>query len=336
MLSVELRYLRQFCALAHPTVMSKSQIRPIHCLAAAAAGLLIASSRRQSRLREGQIAVVTGGSRGLGLQLAHRFGRAGLKLVLAAREQSELENARRELLAAGSVATEDDVLLIACDLVRVEEASRLVEAAIQRFGRLDVLINDAGIIEVGPVENQPLEAYHRAMAVNFFAALYTTYAAMPYLLAQRSGSIVNISSIGGKFAVPHLLPYVASKFALTGYSEGLHGELRSKGVRVTTVCPGLMRTGGEVHAHFHGQAEKEKAWFQWSARTPLVSVSAANAARQIFCAVDQGRAELTISPQAWLAARFSGLAPESTQAIAALVNNYLLPSPLSSDVAGQS
>ena len=119
------------------------------------------------------------------------------------------------------------------------------------------------------MEDHPLQAYERAMAVNFFGALYTTYAALPTFLERRSGAIVNISSVGGKVAVPHLLPYVAAKFALTGFSEGMHAELRHKGVRVTTVCPGLMRTGGETHAHFRGQIEKEKAWFQTSARTPL-------------------------------------------------------------------
>jgi len=127
--------------------------------------------------------------------------------------------------------------------------------------------------------------------------------------------------------VPHLLPYVAAKFALTGFSEGLHAELRSKGIRVTTICPGLMRTGGEVHAHFRGQIEREKAWFQWSARTPLISTRVSHAADLIFKAYQDQKTELIISPQAWLAARFSGLAPETTQAISALVNQYLLPAP---------
>jgi len=127
--------------------------------------------------------------------------------------------------------------------------------------------------------------------------------------------------------VPHLLPYVAAKFALTGFSEGLNAELRNQGVRVTTVCPGLMRTGREVHAQFRGQASKERPWFQLAARMPLVAANVDHVANKILNAVDQARAEITITPQAWLAARFAGLAPEATQQVAAMVHAYLLPSP---------
>jgi short-subunit dehydrogenase len=199
--------------------------------------------------------------------------------------------------------------------------------AIRTFGRLDILVNNAGIIEVGPVEDQPIEIYERTMQTNFFAALYTVQAAMPHMLARGSGNIVNIASLGGKLAVPHMLPYSAAKFALVGYSEGLHAELRGKGVRVTTVCPGLMRTGGEVHAEFRGNKKAEARWFQLAATTPLLTASADYAARKIVDAVADGRAEITITPQAWLAARFAGIAPETTQLVNSLVNDYLLPAP---------
>ena len=293
-----------------------------------AAALLYTRLPASSRLHRGQVAVVTGGSRGLGLALAHRLGRAGLKLVLAARGQEQLEAARRQLLAAGSVEHEDDILLGSCDLSDQSQASGMIQMALSTFGQVDVLVNDAGIIEVGPAEDQTIEVYERTMAVNFFAALYTTYAVLPHMLSRRDGAIVNISSIGGKVAVPHLLPYVAAKFALTGFSEGLHGELRQKGIRVTTVCPGLMRTGGEAHAHFHGQMEKERAWFQTSARTPVLSAEVHRAARKIVRAIDNAKAEIVITPQAWLAARFAGMAPAATQAISSLVSKYVLPAAL--------
>ena len=291
---------------------------------AAAAAFAFAPSR--PRLRAGQVAIITGGSRGLGLAVAHRFGRAGLKLVLAARNQDELEIARHELLHSGDVANEDDILLIVCDLTDSAQAAGLIDQTLRAFGTFDVLVNNAGIIEVGPIQNQPLEAYERAMRTNFFAALYTIHAALPHLLA-RGGAIVNIASIGGKIPVPHLAPYVAAKFALTGFSETLHAELRRHGVRVTTVCPGLMRTGGEAHAHFIGQVDKERAWFDFGAKTPIIAASAEYAASRIYHAVDAGRAEITITPQAWLAARMHGLAPETTQQVAALANRYLLPDP---------
>jgi short-subunit dehydrogenase len=290
-------------------------------LATAAA---IAFAPRQPRLRAGMVAIVTGGSRGLGLAIAHRFGRAGLKLVLAARHQEELEIARHELLHSGDVVNEDDILLVVCDLTDPAQAAGLIDQTLRAFGSFDVLINNAGIIEVGPIQNQPLEAYERAMQTNFFAALYTTHAALPHLLTH-GGAVANIASIGGKMPVPHLAPYVAAKFALVGFSETLHAEVRQHGVRVTTVCPGLMRTGGEAHAHFIGQADKEKAWFNFGAKTPILAASAEHAANRIYHAVAAGRAEITITPQAWLAARIHGLAPETTQQVAALANRFLLP-----------
>ncbi len=300
---------------------------------AATAAVVHTLSTLTPRLVPGQVAIITGGSRGLGLALAHRFGRAGLKLALAARNADELELARHELLHSGDVANEDDILLVACDLTDAAQCDGLVDQTLRAFGRLDVLINNAGIIEVGPFGDQPVDAYYRAMQTNFFAALHTIHAAIPHLLALPfSGkpahrAIVNIASIGGKIPVPHLLPYVASKFALTGFSEGLHAELRHKGVRVTTVCPGLMRTGGEDHAYFTGQRDKEKAWFDLGAKTPILAASAAHAASRIFSAVQAGRAEITITPQAWLAARIFGLAPSASQSFAALANHYLLPAP---------
>jgi NAD(P)-dependent dehydrogenase (short-subunit alcohol dehydrogenase family) len=276
---------------------------------------------------ETQVVLITGGSRGLGLGLAERYGRSGAKLVLAARDHDELTSARQTLLGRGAVRSPDDVLLIPVDLTDPAQAASLIEHSINHFGRIDVLINNAGIIEVGPFENQPLEAFHRAMATNFFAAVHTAQSALPHMLSRRSGSIVNIASIGGKFAVPHLLPYVSSKFALVGFSQGLHAELRHKGIRVTTVCPGLMRTGAEVNAHYTGQLRKEERWFTLAAKTPVIAASVNHAAEKIFQAVSAGRAEITITPQAWLAARAAGLAPETTQYLASLANQFLLPTP---------
>lgn len=289
--------------------------------------------RRSLNVRP-KVVVITGGSRGLGLALAERFGRSGAHLVLAARNFDELVAARQLLLERGAIGSPEQVLLIPADLTDSEQASNLIDHAISHFGTVDVLINNAGIIEVGPVEDQPLSAYRRAMATNFFAALYTTHAVLPHMLARtrlrdtcHRPAIVNIASIGGKFAMPHLLPYVASKFALVGFSEGLHAELRDKGIRVTTVCPGLMRTGSHIQAEFTGQKAKEFRWFSLGATTPLLAASTTHAANRIFDAVRAGRAEITITPQAWLAARFSGLAPEITQFLASLVNQYLLPAP---------
>jgi NAD(P)-dependent dehydrogenase (short-subunit alcohol dehydrogenase family) len=304
--------------------------------ATAAAAAAYALAPRSRRVYEDRVVLITGGSRGLGLALAERFGRAGCRLILTARNVDQLIDARYTLLQRHAVRSPESVLLIPADLSDPEQAENLIDHAIAHFGRIDVLINNAGIIEVGPVEDQPLSAYRRAMATNFFGALHTTQAALPHMLRiayDRPASIVNIASIGGKVAVPHLLPYVASKFALVGFSQGLHAELRHKGIRVTTVCPGLMRTGSHVHASFVGDQQKESRWFTLAATTPVIAASVRHAANRIYSAVAAGRAEITITPQAWLAARVAGVAPATTQFLASLANEFLLPeSPVSNQL----
>jgi hypothetical protein len=143
---------------------------------------------------------------------------------------------------------------------------------------------------------------------------------------RGEGRIVNITSIGGKISVPHLLPYSASKFALVGFSEGLRAELARDGVVVTTVCPGLMRTGSPRHALFKGRHRAEYAWFSLSDASRLSSISAEGAARRIVAACTRGEAEAILSPQAKAAALFHGLFPGVTADILAVVNR-LLPGP---------
>ena len=277
------------------------------------------------------VVLITGGSRGLGLAIATRFAQTPVRLVLASRNLAELQQAQFNLLTKFAHLRPEDFYLVAADLAKPEECQRLVSEAIARYGRIDVLVNNAAIIDVGPIESQTLEIFEQTMQINFFAALYTTWAALPHMRKQtplagtRRASIVNIASIGGKIAVPHMLPYSAAKFALVGFSEGLHAELRHKGIRVTTVCPGLMRTGGENHAKIVGDVEFERRWFTLAAKTPGVAVSAKYAANKIFHAVAAGRAEITISPQSWLAARFGGVFPETLQYLNAFTNEHILP-----------
>jgi NAD(P)-dependent dehydrogenase (short-subunit alcohol dehydrogenase family) len=282
-------------------------------------------------LHRDSVVVIGGGSRGLGLAIAQRFAaRQPLRLVLAARGADHLAVARQELLATHPHLADDDILTIAADLSSPTECQRLIDETIARFGRIDVLINNAAIIDIGPAESMTLELFEQTMQINFFAALYTTWAALPQMRTQplrhgRRGAIVNISSVGGKLAVPHMLPYSAAKFALTGFSEGLHAELRGKGVRVTTICPGLMRTGGEDHARIRGDVEAEQRWFRFAATTPGIAVTAEYAAGVIERAVRHNRTEVMITPQAWLGARFGGLFPAMLQWANALTNELLLP-----------
>ncbi len=180
------------------------------------------SDRTQNKKQwaQGKVVVITGGSRGLGLALAEEFGRRGARLVLAARNEAQLASARQQLLDRGAVQSADHVLLVVADLRKQEDATRLIDEATRRFGQVDVLVNNAGVITVGPVENQTLEHFRDVMDSNFFSGLHCTLAVLPQMLRRGAGSIANIASVGGRIAVPHLLPYSASKFAVVGFSEG--------------------------------------------------------------------------------------------------------------------
>ncbi len=279
---------------------------------------------RQTAMR-GKVVVVVGGSRGLGLQIARQFGLAGAHLVLASRNEEELRNALARLHEEEAIPNGRTAHIVVADISRQADCDNIIASATERYGRVDVLVNCAGTMLVAPMEDQTAEAFHEAMDINFYGQLYTIQAVLPQMLARGSGQIVNIASIGGKIAVPHMLPYVASKFALVGFSEGLHAEMRHKGIRVTTVCPGLLRTGAHVQVKFAGDVEKEYRWFKFGATVPGVSISSRGAARQIFEATVARKAEITITPQAWLGARLAGLAPSASQAFAAAMNALVLP-----------
>jgi len=281
-------------------------------------------TQNKANWTRGKVVVITGGSRGLGLALAEEFGRRGARLVLAARTELQLAEARRLLLERSAVQTPDDVLIVAADLRKPEEASRLIEEATRRFGRVDVLINNAGVITVGPIENQTHQQFHEVMESNFYSGLHCTLAVLPQMLERGAGSIATVSSIGGRISVPHLLPYCASKFAAVGFSEGLGMEVRSKGIRVTTICPGLMRTGSHRNALFTGDASREYRWFSLAANMPGASASATYAAKKIADGIARGSAEVTITPQAFIAARLGNLSPEAKR-IAMMAMNMALP-----------
>jgi short-subunit dehydrogenase len=285
-------------------------------LGACCAARALLRSARSIDLR-GRVALVSGSSRGLGLILARQLADEGMRLVLCARDADELERAWLELEGR------TDVLAVPCDLRERSRVEEMVQTALARFGAIDVLINNAGIITVAPMEEMTEEDYREAMETHFWASLHTTLAVLPSMRLRKRGRIVNVSSIGGRISVPHLLPYCASKFALTGLSEGLRAELLEDGIYVTTVIPGLMRTGSPRHAQFKGQHRAEYAWFALGDSLPGVSMSAERAARQIINAMRHGDPEITLSLPAWLAARFHGLFPGLTADLLGLVHRTL-------------
>lgn len=275
---------------------------------------------RGHRLRElrGQTVLITGGSRGLGLALAEEFAQFGAKIAICARDEQELARARQQLEDLGAM-----VCAVPCDVSKPEEVDNMIGSVSRNMGNIDVLVNNAGVISVGPVLSQELKDFQEAMDVMFWGTVHPTLAVLPQMLARGKGRIVNISSIGGKVSVPHLIPYGCAKFAVTGFSEGLHAELKRFGVHVLTVVPGLMRTGSHLNAQFKGQHEAEFGWFALSGTNPLASISAERAAQKIVNATCSNRAELVISWQAKLLAGLHGVAPGLTQEVLAHVNRLL-------------
>ena len=266
----------------------------------------------------GKRIIVTGGSRGLGLVIARQLLDAGARVAICARTEEDLEVAEQELRRRGG-----EVISIPCDIRDQGQVHAMVQRVVDDWGGVDVLFNVAGIIQVGPLDSMTLEDFHEAMDINCWGPLHTTLAVLPYMRSHRWGRIVNIASIGGKQAIPHLIPYVTSKFALVGLSNGLRTELAKDGIVVTTVCPGLMRTGSPRGAEFKGKHREEYTWFSVGDALPIVSMDAGKAARQTLTACQRGDAEVILFNRSNLGILFQQLAPEWTTEIFSLINRLL-------------
>ncbi|CAN5724916.1 SDR family oxidoreductase [soil metagenome] len=301
-----------------------SQVRFLLGAAAGAAAVIAGSQalrRRHAIDFAGRVVVITGGSRGLGLVMARHLAAEGARLCLLARNETELARARAELLDAGG-----EVMTIRCDIRRRADIRAAVDQIFDRWPAVDVLINNAGVIQVGPLEHMTTEDFENSLATHFWGPLHMMYEIVPSMRRRGFGRIVNISSIGGRLAVPHLAPYCAGKFALAGLSDAVRSELDQHGIRVTTVAPGLMRTGSPVQADMKGQHEAEYAWFAISSSLPALTISADRAARQILDACRHGDPELTITIQARLAVMANHVAP-GVMARVLMIVNRLLPGP---------
>src|SRR6266496_4188315 len=265
-----------------------------------------------------KVVLITGGSRGLGLVLARHLCARGSNVAIIARDPDELMRAKTDLVPRGG-----KVLTIECDLLDAGQIESAVQKIIDRFGKIDVLINNAGIIEVGPLEHMTREDLERAMRLHFWAPFELISQIVPEMRIWGGGRIVNISSIGGKVAVPHLAPYSASKFALTGFSDAIRAELARDNIHVTTVAPGMMRTGSHVNAKFKGRHDVEFAWFAASAGAPLISMNADRAARKILAACRRGQPSLTLTFAARGAILGNALFPNLTGYLMKFANQFL-------------
>ena len=266
----------------------------------------------------GKVVLITGGSRGLGLVLARQLASQGARIAICARDAEELSIAESDIGAHGA-----DVMAIPCDLAVRDDVQRMVSDVISRFGQIDVLINNAGTIAVGPIESMRLEDYHYSMDTIFWAAANTAYYVVPHMQHRRTGRIVNIGSIGGKVGVPHLTPYCAAKFAVTGWSRALRGELLKDGIVVTTISPGLMRTGSPRNAEFKGKNTAEYAWFKISDSLPVLSMSAEQAAHEIIEATRRGAVDVVLGMPAKVAVMFDQLFPGVSGDLSAMAGKLL-------------
>jgi NAD(P)-dependent dehydrogenase (short-subunit alcohol dehydrogenase family) len=271
---------------------------------------------------QGKVVVITGGSRGLGLVMARQLAQQGARLALLARSHEELDEARHQVEASSG----HSALTIPCDVRDRDEIVAAIDTIIAHYGHIDVLINNAGVIQVGPLEHMAIEDFEESLDVHFWGPLYAIWAVLPHMRGRGQGRIVNVASIGGKLSVPHLLPYCTGKHALAGMSEGMHHELRKDGIFVTTVYPGLMRTGAIANVDVRGQRDKEYAWFAIGDSLPLLTIDAERAARKIIAAMRRARPRLTITPQARMLELMNVAMPGVFARVSGAVNR-LLPNP---------
>jgi NAD(P)-dependent dehydrogenase (short-subunit alcohol dehydrogenase family) len=268
------------------------------------------------------LALVAGASRGLGFLIARELGDLGHRLVICSRNRAELEQAAEDLRERG-LAVQPEV----CDVSDAASVVDLVERVEAEQGPVDVLVTVAGVIQVGPLRALERRHFTEAVDIMLWGPINTALAVMPRMRERGHGRIGVITSVGGLIAAPHLLPYSTAKFGAVGFSRGLRSELAGSGVTVTTVAPGLMRTGSHIRAKFVGKHPQEYAWFASAGSLPVVSMDAERAAARIVRAILSGRSELTVTPLAWMAPRVAALLPRLTAGALGLATRLLPSSP---------
>ncbi len=190
-----------------------------------------------------KIAVVTGGTKGIGYAIAERLLEAGAKVFICARNKPELRHALERLSASGRVEGE------ICDVRSEEQVRMMLEEAKRVFGGIDILVNNAGIGIIGKtVEEMSGDEFRQTLETNLFGVFYTCHYAVPMLRERGGGYIINISSLAGQNAHPQMAAYNASKFGLNGFSEALLQEVRQDNIKLSYICPGSVNTffGGDT------------------------------------------------------------------------------------------
>ena len=284
---------------------------------------VLPTSQVDSKLElEYPVALVVGASRGLGLLIARELDREGFRVVIAARDPEGLELAAEQLRTDGArVATE------ICDVTDNAQVEALISRTETRIGPIEVMVCVAGIIQVGPLESQSRANFEAAVNTMLWGPVNTALAVAPRMRERGHGRIGVITSVGGRIAAPHLLPYTTAKFGAVGFSRGLRAELAGSGVSVTSVEPGLMRTGSHLQASFVGDQGREYAWFATAASLPLLSIDGERAAGRIVRGILAGRAVVTVTPLGIIAPRIDAMFPGLTSAILSLTTRLLPDAP---------
>ncbi|MCU1343384.1 MAG: Sepiapterin reductase [Candidatus Acidoferrum typicum] len=197
----------------------------------------------RENILNGQVALITGSSRGIGLAVARRLGQMGARISLCARKAADLENAAADLRAAGI-----QVLAAPADVTRADQVSGLVSETQRTLGPVDILVNNAGIGIFGPFHHQTDEDWNSVLETNLKSAFLTSRAVAPEMIRRKSGHIINISSLAGKSTFANAALYCASKWGLLGLTGCMAEELREHGIRVSAICPGSVATEFSPHA----------------------------------------------------------------------------------------
>ncbi|HET9590175.1 MAG TPA: SDR family oxidoreductase [Anaerolineales bacterium] len=237
---------------------------------------------------KGKVVIVTGASSGIGEATARRFGREGAKVVLAARRVDRLEALAQEISGMGTGA---ETLVVPADLSKLEDIKSLIDQTLETFGRIDVLVNNAGFGRLDWLENlDPVKDIRAQFDVNVLGVVQTTRQALPVMIKQRSGHIINMGSLASLVATPTYTIYAASKHAVHGFSEALRREVKPWGIDVSMLYPGGVKTEFGEHA---GIKRKTKA------TTPKwLVLSAEDVGRAVVQLVRNPRA-MWIIPWAW-------------------------------------
>ena len=231
----------------------------------------------------GKVIVITGASSGTGAATARHLSALGAAVVLGARRADRIEALARELRAAGGRAS-----AVATDVTDKDQVNKLVDVAIKEFGRIDVILNNAGLMPLAPLEQLKAHEWDRMIDVNLKGTLYGIAAALPHMIRQRAGQIINVSSVFGHKVGPNAAVYCATKFAVRALTEGLRQEVKPHNIRTTIISPGAIAT--ELLEQISDRALQE----QVAQRVGEYAIPADSFARMVAFAVNEP-AEVDVS-----------------------------------------